>query len=266
MSFLRTSLVTFVLLSISSFGCTSPETIEAGEAYGPMRGLRLGRVAQLPTYYMARIDPRRCAAPACSGISISAANQKITQCGRGSYAGECPISDFDFSSFDDPSDVETSVRAAMGEDLETTRVVFLGTMVPRGFGETILKVQMAWLALDERVNTGEFYAVRFNGVVCVAAPCPSYDQELLNRGEGQLFHGFDFGALPMHANDSSFTTPALYSDYGLVISGENITKDDVGPAGQGTYLKASQVFVPLAISSPRTPPRRFPSVPVVLSE
>jgi hypothetical protein len=265
-SFLRTSLVTFVLVSISSFGCTSPETNEVGEASGSMRTLRVGRVAHLPTYYLARIDPRRCAAPACTGISISAANQKITQCGRGSYAEECPISDFDFSGFGDPNDVDTSVRAALSEDFETTRVVFLGTMMPRGFGETILQVQMAWVALDERVLTGELFATRFNGVVCVAAPCPSYDQELVNRGEGQLFHGFDFDGLPMHANDSSFTTPALYSDYGLVISGENITRDDVGPAGQGIYLKASQVFVPIAISSRRTTPRRFPSVPVILSE
>ncbi len=261
MSFLRTSLVTFVLASISLFGCANPESNETSETGDNLRSLRNVRVAHLPTYYVARLDPRGCTDPVCSGISISAANQKITQCARGTYAKECAISDLDLSGFGDPTDVENTVLGALGSDLETTRVVFLGTIVPTGSGISRLQVQMAWVALDERVIVGDFFDTRVNGVVCVAAPCPSYDQEVLNRGEGRMFHGFDFSALPIHANDSTYTTPGLYSDYGLIVSGENVVKDSVGPAGPGTFLKASQVFVPMTISDRTRRPRREPPTP-----
>ena len=255
MLFLRTSLVALALASTSLLGCVYTEAIEADEtaetessSQAIVPGLPISTDA---TYYVARRDTRRCAYPTCGGYFISAVNQSVTRCARGAYARECYVSRLDFSVFDGPAEASTIVPGAMGASLATARVVLLGTVHPALLGLGILRVQMAWIALDREVITGDFYGTRNNGIVCVAAPCPSYDQELLNRGSVLPFHGFDFSAVPAHAKDSTFTSPSLNSAYGLIVSGENVIREDAGPAGPATVLEASQVFIPLNIAEER---------------
>jgi len=200
---------------------------------------------------VARRDTRRCAYPTCGGFFISAVNQSLTRCARGAYAQECYVSRLDFSLFDGPADAETIVPGATGTSLAMARVVLLGTVHPTILGLGTLRVQMAWIALKPQLITGDFYGARNNGIVCIAAPCPSYDQELLNRGSVRPFHGFDFTAVPPHAEDSTFTAPALNSAYGMILSGVNVIREDAGPAGPATVLEASQVFIPLNILEER---------------
>ncbi len=255
MSFLRTSLATVVLASTSFLGCQGTETIETNEYGSSLRPVLGPRIPPSPaTYYLARADTRRCAFPMCGGIFVSAVNQTTTRCPQGTDEAECYISDVDFSMFEGPSDGESTVLDSMGLEFETTPVVLQGTMYPSILGFGTFRVQMAWIAKNALPITGSFYGTRFNGVVCVVAPCPSYDQELLNRGNVASFHGFDFTAVPPHGEDSTFTGPALYSPYGLIVAGENFIDDEAGPGGPGTFLKASQVFIP--VMSPVIEPGR----------
>ena len=267
MSFLRTSLYALVLASNSFLGCEVAETIETGENIGPMQAIEGARIpqqqrARIPlsrtTYYLARQDTRRCAFPTCGGVFVSAVNQTVTRCPQGTYEEECYVSTLDFSVFDGSIDSESTVKDALGPDLETTRVVLQGTMVPTVRGFDTLRVQMAWIALDSQRISGDFFGTHVNGIVCVVAPCPSYDQEVLNRGTVSSFHGFDFSDVPPHADDSTYTAPALRSPYGLIVAGDNIIDEDAGPGGEGIFLKASQVFIPVFMPEADRRPRSNP--------
>ena len=263
-SFLRTNLFALVLASNSFLGCEVAETIETSENIGPLQANESARIPQQQqgartplsrtTYYLARQDTRRCAFPACGGVFVSALNQAVTRCPQGTYEQECYVSTLDFSVFDGPADSEATVKGALGPEMKTTRVVLQGTLVPTVRGFDSLRLNMAWLAIDSHPIDGEFFGTRFNGVVCVVAPCPSYDQEVLNRGTVSSFHGFDFSAVPAHADDSTYTGPALRSPYGMIVAGNNVIDENAGPGGAGTFLKASQVFIPVFM--PAVEPRR----------
>lgn len=248
MSFLRTSLVALVFASISILGCGATEDIEIDATDGLSQPIHITRTPAAATYYIVRRDTRRCAFPLCGGFFVSAVNQTVTQCPRGPYARECYVSRLDYSLFGGPEDARVQVDDALGLDLQSTRVVFLGTMQPAILGSGALRVQKAWLALNTHEISGDFYNTRVNDLVCVAAPCPSYDQELLNRRQVLSFHGFDFDAVPEHATDGTYTTPALNSFEGLIVAGENVRVENAGPAGAGTFLKTSQVFIPVVVS------------------
>lgn len=248
MSFLRTSLVQFAVASASLFGCVNTESLETADSAddtGVASGEQVSRLPPNSTYYIARLDMRRCAHPMCGGVFVSAVNQTLTRCPRGSWESECYISTIDFSTFAGSVKVVPAVRDAIGYDKQTTRAVFLGTIHPSLLGFGTLRVQMAWVAIDPEPITGRFFKARDNGIVCVAAPCPIYDQQLLNRGVDMAFHGIDFQDVEAHADDSRFTAPALRSPFGLIVSGENEVVEDAGPAGAATILRASQAFIPM---------------------
>lgn len=248
MLFLRTSLAALILASLSFVGCKFTQTNEPEESKprGPVPDLQANPpVSSVPTYFIVRRDMRRCAFPTCGGVFVAAVNQSVTRCARGAYAKECYVPTLDFSSYEASVDAAPIVQGGLDLTFDTTRVVLLGTLRPTIQGMGTMRVQMAWVATESHRIAGDFYSAHVNGIVCVAAPCPSYDQELLNRGEVSPFHGFNFDAVPEHASDGTYTTPALNSSEGLVVAGENVIEEAAGPAGQGTFLKASQVFIPV---------------------
>ena len=61
----------------------------------------------------------------------------------------------------------------------------------------------------------------------------------------QSFHGLLLDDIPRHADDSTYTGPALRSEYGMIVAGNNVVVEDAGPAGEGIFLDASQVFFPV---------------------
>ena len=248
MSFLRISLVELALASALLLGCGNTDSFdvgdsqESGEASDEL--IVISRTPPSSTYYSARLDARRCAYPMCGGIFVSAVNQSLTRCPRGSNERECYVSNVDFSMFSGSRKAIAAVQDAIGYDPGTTRVVLLGTLHPTLLGYGTLRAEMAWVAVDSHRISGDFYEVRDSGIVCVVAPCPSFEQKLLNRGEDMLFHGLDLSDVPAHADDSTFTSPALRSQYGLIVSGENVIVEAAGPAGQALNLVASQAFIP----------------------
>jgi hypothetical protein len=250
-SFLRISLVELALASALLLGCGNTDSFdvgdsqESGEASDEL--MVAPRMPPSSTYYIARHDTRRCAFPMCGGVFVSAVNQALTRCPRGTYEEECYISTIDFSTFSLSRKTVAAVQDAIGYDQNTTRVVLLGTLHPTLLGYGTLRAEMAWVAVDSHRISGDFYEVRDSGIVCVVAPCPSFAQKFLNRGDDMLFHGLDLSDVPAHADDSTYTAPALRSVYGLIVSGENVVVEAAGPAGQALNLRASQAFIPATV-------------------
>lgn len=214
------------------------------------------------TYYTARRDVRRCAAPQCGGFFISAVNQEKTTCADGTTAEECYVADLQFSSLLRLAGVEGVVREAIGLERETTRAVLYGDLFPGASGLGTLSLRFAWVALETAELKGSFYRVWHNGVVCVAAPCPSFDQEYLNAGTARTFHEVHLREIPGAGRDEFDSGTALFSTLGMILTGQNVVIEDYGPAGDAIILRANQGFLPVIMPSLRG--LRAPAEPPVL--
>jgi len=202
----------------------------------------------LATYYTARIDVRRCAFPRCGGVFVSAVNQDLTVCADGTVAPECYVAELDTSGV---SPARVNVRDAIGTRRETTRVVLFGDLGVGRTGLGSLFVRMAWIAPKSTRLRGDFFRVVNNGVVCVAAPCPSYDEEYLNFGVAMPIHGYLLTEAPGSTEDEEKAFMATVSTQGLLVAGTNVLVQDAGPAGPGIFVQASQYFLPLAMRTRR---------------
>ena len=203
------------------------------------------------TYYIARRDVRRCAYPQCGGFFLSAVNQDKTVCADGTSGDECYVADIQFSSILRLAGVEGTIRDAIGMQRSTTRAVLMGDLFPGRTGLGSLSVRFAWVALEPTELTGSFYRVTHNGVLCVAAPCPSYDQEFLNSGAVRTFHEVALNEVPGSGRDEFDSGRALFSQLGLIVAGQNVTVEEYGPAGDATVLRARQAFLPIIMPSLR---------------
>jgi hypothetical protein len=195
------------------------------------------------TTYLARVDLRRCARPLCGGYFVSAVNQATTRCADGSVARECYVADLDLSKLRVGVASQRLLRDAIGPSASQTRAVLFGDIVAGGYGK--LLVRGAWIAPEAAPITGAFYRIWFNGTVCVAAPCPSYNAELQNLGKVQAIHDVDVKDAPGTEQDHMLTGNALFSRYGLIVAGQLETVPNAGPAGPGVTARASQYFLPI---------------------
>jgi hypothetical protein len=216
----------------------------------PEESLELGETEQSvssATYYTARIDVRRCAYPMCGGIFVSAVNQEWTTCADGTVAKECYVAELDLAPvLGERSSEAGFVRDAIGPNRETTRIVLLGDLDAGSTGHGKLLVRMAWLAPENLALRGRFYRVVHNGIVCVAAPCPSFDEEYLNAGTVNVIHEVNLQEVPVPDEQRGEALQSVYGPHGLIIVGRHALVRDAGPAGPGVFLNASQFFAPLA--------------------
>ncbi len=228
-------------------GCLGSDVSEAPEAMDATE--ETADDISFATYYTARQDLRRCAYPLCGGIFVSAVNQDKTVCADGTVAEECYVADIQVSSILRLTGVEGRIREAIGIRRESTRAVLFGDLHTgaRGFGS--LALRFAWLALEPTDLRGSFYRVTHNGIVCVAAPCPSFDQEYLNTGAARTFHDVVLHEVPGAGRDDFESGPAMFSSLGLIVTGQNVLVEDAGPAGAGIFLQANQAFFPVLMPS-----------------
>ncbi|TKD12421.1 DUF6748 domain-containing protein [Polyangium fumosum] len=203
------------------------------------------------TYYTARQDLRRCAYPLCGGIFVSAVNQDRTVCADGTLADECYVADIQFSSLLMLAGVDGTIREAIGEKRESTRAVLFGDLFPGQSGLGSLSLRFAWVALEPAELRGAFHRVWHNGVVCVAAPCPSFDQEHLNDGLPRTIHEVEFKEVPGNGRDDFDSGRALFSSLGMILTGQNVVLENYGPAGDATVLQATQAFLPVVLPAIR---------------
>ncbi len=243
----RRILAIFSLAISSSFyaaGC-------AGPALDPEQGLgedtaENAEAVTTATYFTARSDVRRCAAPACGGFFVAAVNQAQTECADGSLQDECYVSELDLSAFRYNAFGQSALRDAIGARREDTRVVLFGDLAQGGNGFGSLIVRSAWIAPQRVAIVGEFYKAKFNNLVCVVAPCPSFSAETLNVREVQQIHEVDFDEVRGSDLDEQEASRSLHSRGGLIVAGKLAIVPDYGPAGAATVLEGSQFFLPVS--------------------
>ncbi|MDI1481608.1 DUF6748 domain-containing protein [Polyangium sp. y55x31] len=228
-------------------GCLGSDVFEAPEATAEHEA-----DISFATYYIARRDLRRCAYPSCGGFFVSAVNQEKTVCADGTSAAECYVADIQFSSILQLAGVEGTIREAIGVQRESTRAILFGDLFPGQSGLGSLSLRFAWVALETADLRGGFHRVWHNGVVCVAAPCPSFSQEFLNAdGAVRTIHEIDLKEVPGNGRDDFDSGRALFSTLGMILTGQNVVIENYGPAGDATVLQATQGFLPIILPTIR---------------
>jgi len=194
-------------------------------------------------YFDVRPDLRLCPAPACGGVFVSLLNKRLTPCPDGEQREACHAAVVDWSRLGlgptATAELEAAVLAGRG--------VVRGELRPGssfdGFGPLgELVVTEGWVAATGRRPRGSFFQVADNGIVCIAAPCFSLRELLLNTSKGRQLSALDLTA----AGAGEKTIQAAWREVhagSILVAGSNRTVPDAGPAGDGVELVAAQFYL-----------------------
>lgn len=126
-----------------------------------------------------RVDARKCIYPLCGGYFVKAVNQALTRCADGSMAKECHAVELDTTALGWTPEQQASFESSFAKGFALVKGAI--TPQPRGLytGE-VLRLSQAWQGQAQHKPLGSFYGVRSTGIVCIKAPCPSQEAQLLN--------------------------------------------------------------------------------------
>ncbi len=196
------------------------------------------------TYFTVKPDFRRCVSPICGGWFVSAVNRKIFICPDGSVKQECYVAE-EKINIPGLSDIQLAeLRQAMSE----SKVLIQGRL-SNAVAYGVLEVNKAWLSASDQPPKGIFVTVTDNGIRCVAAPCPSYDGQILNRYFSKSLASYDLSMV--EASDEQFVLAqeAVNSENGLPMAGKFV--EVAGPAGSAQGIAASQFYLKVESTKPK---------------
>lgn len=200
-------------------------------------------------YYSARPDLRKCASPLCGGIFVQSVNRRTTRCADGRLRPECYVAEVDLAALALPPDEEATVR----EHIQNGTVLLKGRLAGKPFapfgdlGE--FEAAEVWQAATDARPTGAFLRALDTGVVCIAAPCLSFQEFKLNSFAQRAIAGVDLS--PVGAGDQELAAAheALLTEDGILVAGTHTVVS--GPAGTAPALTASQFYLPVRSGKPR---------------
>lgn len=194
-------------------------------------------------FVITRRDVRRCASPYCGGYFVARVNHARTTCADGSSARECYVAGVDLSALGlTPGD-----EAA----LLSSTAVFRAALTPLPEVPRLghLTVGAAWRAPAQGSISGTFYRVEDAGIECIAAPCPSIEEEKLNTRQSALIHDIDLEDAPGDDKARALAEAALLRG-DLLVDGVHEVIEDAGPAGDAIVLRARQFLLPVRPARP----------------
>eukprot|EP01132_Coremiostelium_polycephalum_P000843 gene843-1050_t len=117
-------------------------------------------------YYTFRKDLRRCAFPRCGGYFLKEVNQNRKEIYTPRFNFDTPV----------------SMNKSLVLDAAPNTVVVFGYFLNGDFRmvEAFKMIPPASRSAPEITPDCKYYFLKFNGVVCITEPCPSYDALLLN--------------------------------------------------------------------------------------
>jgi hypothetical protein len=216
-------------------------------------------VSKENTVYSVRRDMRRCAAPACGGWWVTPVNvdtsglltETLLTAANAPQAKPAPeyVANLEFSCVQwTPEQIAAFTSlAANGSALISGRLLDpspASTNAPLNQYRALV-VRDAFTAANNNAATGFFYTLKNTGIVCITAPCPSFQAEVLNAHLTQpnliqTLHAVEF--------NKTFTPEQLKPAHaamaatGLVVSGtQRVFK---APGGEGIALEITQIFWP----------------------
>jgi hypothetical protein len=199
------------------------------------------------TYFAARPDLRRCAAPRCGGSFVRALNREQTTCADGRSAPECYVANLDLSALTLPTPREEQLIR------EQRKVVFVGsiqptTKLPRALGSLV--VHEAWRGVND-VAAAATLRTTNSGIVCITTPCPTHLGELVNRGR-RFSLSPDFSGLKASDKDLDRVHKAI-DGMGALLSGRLDTS-----SGRLATIAVTQAYLRVA-GLPRCGVRGLPA-------
>lgn len=199
-------------------------------------------------YFSVRPDLRKCASPKCGGIFVQRVNHPTTRCADGKLRPECYVAEVSLEALDLPSNQEDSVQLRV----KYGTVLLKGQMVLKPFTPLntlgLFEATEVWLAATDVRPTGSFFRTVDTGVVCIAAPCLSFQEFKLN-GYGQSdIAGVDLSQAGASDKQLDLGLEALRTEEGILVAGKHNVV--TGPAGEASVLVASQFYLPVYAERP----------------
>ena len=175
------------------------------------------------TFYSLRPDMRKCASPMCGGYFVRRVNQTLTTCANGKQMAECYIAGIDWNGTTQVDPARTLIRGTL--------------LTQEGYGA--LKVSEAWQAIGDSTPSGEFYRVRDLGIRCIAAPCETHTEAMLNTTIARKIAGVKIPEISTPEMEE--ISKAIRSNEGVLAAGSLV--DVTGPAGRSKTLSATQIYM-----------------------
>jgi len=241
MRYQRTLLCAALVLSQA---CAAQPVDPDGEAVGPEDIGGTGTAVRIASgetdhYYAIRPDYRRCAYPFCGGYWVRSVNESPTECGDGTVADECYVTDLDLIVLGLSEREEAELRG----DVD-------GLILRGGWGLTevegrtlmFFEVEEAWRPLTDAAPTGWFFKAMDNGVRCVTTPCDTLEAAYLDY---PWWFGVDRLSLRrVGLSDAQIAdVSAAIADGGILLAGRSwatYRRYDIR-----LWIQASQVYLPI---------------------
>ena len=207
----------------------------------PIAGDNLG-------YFSVRPDLRKCASPMCGGVFVQRVNHLTTRCADGKIRPECYVAGVSLETLNLPTDQEDSVQVRV----KNGTVLMKGHLTVKPFSPLntpgLFEATEVWLAATDARPSGTFFRTLDTGLVCIAAPCLSFQEYKLNSFGQNEIAGVDLSLVGAGEEQLDSAHETLRSDEGILVAGQH--KVVSGPAGEASALVASQFYLPVHAGKP----------------
>jgi len=194
--------------------------------------------------YRVQQDQRMCFFPICGGSVVRQVNRISTLCANGEEESACYVPRIDYGALG----LDGEQVAAFERTLYAGRALVSGVLSiapSEQFGTTAqLRVAQGWLTATDAEPTGTLYAVRDNGVRCIAAPCFSYEAATVNLEDRASVSDVVLAGVGATEEQLSAASQMLASG-SLLVTGTIQIVPNAGPAGEGRALVATQLYLPV---------------------
>ena len=192
-------------------------------------------------YFSVRPDLRKCPAPLCGGIFVQSVNHLTTRCADGKLRPECYVAEVNLAALSLPPDEEGPIR----DSIQNGTVLLKGQLTSKPFGPLggpgEFETAEVWQAATDARPTGSFFRALDTGVVCIAAPCLSFQEFKLNSFAERAIVGVDLSLVGASDKQLANASKALLTADGILVAG--IHTAVTGPAGEASALVASQFYL-----------------------
>lgn len=196
-------------------------------------------------FIVTRLDTRKCAYPLCGGYFVKAVNRTVTRCADGVTRPECHAVELDTRSLGWSEEQRTAFEAGFAKGQALVR----GVLEPQPRGQAtgdVLRISQAWQGQGGARPLGTFFRARSTGIVCIQAPCPSFELQALNRPPKPVtVDSLDFSQTGATADEIAAAGPLL--EQGEVLAAGVVLPFQAGGLNGpvfGKKLLASEFYLP----------------------
>jgi hypothetical protein len=192
------------------------------------------------------VDARKCIYPLCGGYFVKAVNQALTRCADGSTAKECHAVELDATALGWTPEQLASFEVSLAKGFALVKGAI--TPQPRGLytGE-VLRLSQAWQGQALHKPLGAFYGVHSTGIVCIKAPCPSQEAQLLNSTTAATNPDLNLSKAGASQAAVDEALAALGKPEGILVAGAIVPVKYgtlTGGTAVGKQLLASEFYLP----------------------